>query len=392
MKDKKKLLGIDASNLRGGGHTYISELLKASKPDINKFDKIIIWGSKKTLDDIVDRDWIIKKTHPLLDRGYLLRAWWQWKKLSKNLLNEKCSILFTPGGFSLSKFNPVVNMSQNMAPFDWIELRRHGFSLQTLRLIVLRVLHSMSFKKADGIIFLTKKAKDKILSIIKIKEKNCSIISHGIDKRFFCEPRKQKNISNYDFSNPFKLIYISSLEPYKHHQNVVKAVCKLRENNIPVSLDMYGPSKESERKKLNKIINSCQFARININYHGLAKHDNIQKLYFNADASIFASSCENLPIILLESMASGLPIACSSIEPMPNVLKNAGIYFDPLDVKSIYNGLLMLINDTSLREINSFKSYNLAKMYSWEKCTNETFDYLNKIVILNDKKTLSKKV
>ena len=90
----------------------------------------------------------------------------------------------------------------------------------------------MSFKKSNGIIFLTKQAKDKILSIIRIKEKNCSIISHGISKRFFREPRKQKHISNYDFSNPFKLIYVSSLEPYKHHHNVVKAVCKLRKNNI----------------------------------------------------------------------------------------------------------------------------------------------------------------
>lgn len=386
MIKNKKNLGIDASNLRGGGNTHIIELLKASKPGKVKFDKIVIWGSKKTLEGIVNRDWIIKKTHPLLEKGYLLRAWWQWKNLSKNLLNERCSILFTPGGFFLSRFNPIVNMSQNMAPFDWIELKRHGFSLQTLRLIILRVLHAISFKKAAGIIFLTKQAKDKILTIINNKKKNYSIISHGIDEKFFHEPRKQKKISNYDFSNPFKLIYVSSLEPYKHHENVVEAVCKLRENNIPVSLDMYGPSKEPNSKKLNKFVDSSKFAGKNIKYHGLVKYDEIHKLYFNSDVSIFASSCENLPLVLLESMASGLPIACSESEPMPNILKSAGVYFDPLDVKSIYNCLLLLINDTDLRESKSFNAYKLAQMYSWEKCSNETFDYLDKIAELYDKK------
>ena len=277
-------------------------------------------------------------------------------------------------------------MCQNMAPFDWIELKRHGFSFQTIRLLILRILHTISFKKAAGIIFLTKQAKDKILTIINNKKKNYSIISHGIDKRFFYEPRNQKKISSYDFSRPFKFIYVSSLEPYKHHQNVVEAVCKLIENNIPVSLDMYGPSKELDCKKLNKIIDSYQLAGKNIKYHGQVKYDEIHRLYFNSDASIFASSCENLPLVLLESMASGLPIACSNFEPMPNILKSTGLYFDPLDVKSVYDCLLMLINDTNLRDRKSFGSYKLAQTYSWAKCSDETFDYLDKIGELYDKK------
>ena len=51
--------------------------------------------------------------------------------------------------------------------------------------------------------------------------------------------------------------------------------------------------------------------------------------YKDADLGVFASSCENLPIILIEKMASGLPIACSNKGPMPEVLGSAGVYFDP---------------------------------------------------------------
>ena len=39
---------------------------------------------------------------------------------------------------------------------------------------------------------------------------------------------------------------------------------------------------------------------------------------------IFASSCENMPITLIEGMASGLPIACSDRGPMPEVLQDGG--------------------------------------------------------------------
>ena len=379
MMNKKIIIGIDASNIRaGGGITHLSELIKATNPMAGKFDKIVVWGPKKTLDCIIDKEWILKKNHPVHEKNYILRAFWQWKELNKLAISEKCSILFIPGGSFFSRFEPIVNMSQNMLPFDWKELRRYGFSLFTIKLLLLHLVQSMSFKKANGIIFLTEHSQSAILSIINNKRKNCQVIPHGIDERFFCRPRVQKPISEYNLSNPFRFVYISTVEPYKHQWNVVKAVAKLRKNNIPIALDLYGSSKASMYKKLKLAIDSCECTEGSITYHGPAKHENIHKLYINSDASIFASSCENLPIILLESMASGLPIACSNIEPMPSILKDAGLYFDPLDVGSIYNVLLILIHDRSLRESNSLKSHKMAHDYSWEKCSHDTFEYLNK--------------
>jgi len=379
MNNKKNIIGIDASNIRaGGGVTHLSELLKAINPNTGNFDKVVVWGSKKTLDCIIDKEWILKKNYPVLEKNYILRAWWQWKELNKLAIDENCSILFIPGGSFFSRFEPIVNMSQNMLPFDWKELRRYGFSLFTMKLLLLHLVQSMSFKKANGIIFLTEYSRNAILSIISNKTKNCIIIPHGIDGRFFCKPREQKPTSKYNFSNPFRLVYISTVEPYKHQWNVVRAVCKLRKNNIPVALDLYGSSIAPMDNKLELSINSCESAGGSIKYHGPAKHDNIHKLYINSDASVFASSCENLPIILLESMASGLPIACSNIEPMPSILKDAGLYFDPLDVESIYSTLSTLIYSSSLREANSKKSHKMAYEYSWDKCAHDTFEYLNK--------------
>ena len=99
MQNNKTIIGIDASNIReGGGVTHICELLKNISPDTGNFDKVIIWGPKKTLDVIVDRKWISKNTYPVLERNYIVRAWWQWRILGKLALSENCSILFVPGG------------------------------------------------------------------------------------------------------------------------------------------------------------------------------------------------------------------------------------------------------------------------------------------------------
>ena len=63
------------------------------------------------------------------------------------------------------------------------------------------------------------------------------------------------------------------------------------------------------------------------------------------DAVIYASSCENMPNILIESMASGLPIACSDKQPMPEFLKNGGYYFNANSVDSIQKAIINLIED-----------------------------------------------
>ena len=89
-----------------------------------------------------------------------------------------------------------------------------------------------------------------------------------------------------------------------------------------------------------------------------------------------ASSCENQPIILLETMAAGLPIASSSRGPMPEVLGDAGLYFDPERPEDIASTLRQLICAPELRQILAERSYRRASSYSWKTCAAETFSFL----------------
>ena len=90
----------------------------------------------------------------------------------------------------------------------------------------------------------------------------------------------------------------------------------------------------------------------------------LHKRYANADLGLFASSCENMPNILLEMMASGLPIV-SSDSNLPDILLDGGLYFDP-EVKNIASAIRKTITSEKLREDLAHRNYLNAQKFSWQ--------------------------
>ena len=71
------ILGIDATNLRGGGGiTHLVELLKAAEPSNHGIKKIVIWGGAQTLDKLPSRIWLEKISPKALNQGLVKRIIW----------------------------------------------------------------------------------------------------------------------------------------------------------------------------------------------------------------------------------------------------------------------------------------------------------------------------
>ena len=71
------IIGIDAFNISsGGGITHLRNILKFSNPKSHSFTKIILWGSSETLDKVSNQQWVIKKTHPYLNKSGFHRLFW----------------------------------------------------------------------------------------------------------------------------------------------------------------------------------------------------------------------------------------------------------------------------------------------------------------------------
>jgi glycosyltransferase involved in cell wall biosynthesis len=374
------IVGIDASNIRaGGGVTHLFELLRTADPLVHRFSQVIVWGGKATLSRIEDLPWLVKSHQPLLDKGLPCRTFWQRFRLSKLARAACCDVLFVPGGSYLGDFRPMVTMSQNLLPFEWRELRRFGWSWFTLKMMLLRWTQSRTFRQADGIIFLTQYAKSIVMCVIKAVNGKTTIIPHGIDKRFVCPPREQLPVSQYSIDRPFRILYVSIIDVYKHQWHVAEAIAQLRESGLPVALDLVGPASPPALGRLRATLERVDPASEFISYSGAVPYTELHTRYAQADAFLFASSCETFGQILTEAMSAGLPIACSNRSAMPELLGDAGVYFNPERPAEIASAIRKLFDSPELRSRLACESFEKVQGYSWKRCANETFSFIAQV-------------
>lgn len=375
-------IGIDASNLRdGGGATHLIEVLANLIPHQHGIGRIVVWGPAQTVSRLPQRDWLEVHSPSIMRAGPLRRLSWQHRELSAIARQAECDLLFSPGGTYTGDFRPFVTMSRNMEPFDFNEIGRSIFSAARIRLEILRRLQSASFKQATGLIFLSDFARISVTKFTGDVAGRVVVIPHGVGADFSTHDREYRPVESCSSNNPLRLVYVSRLAPYKHQWHVVHAVKALRDDlGLPLSLDLVGPATfSSSAEMLNGALRECDPSGIWVNVHGEIAKGEIQYLYQRSDIGIFASSCENMPNILLEKMAAGLPIVCSDRGPMPEVLADAGVYFDPEDRASIASALKRLIDSPNLRQVLGQRAAERASKYSWGRCSHDTFDFISKI-------------
>ncbi|MBO9594261.1 MAG: glycosyltransferase family 4 protein [Niabella sp.] len=370
---------IDGTNIiSGGGVSHLTEMLNATTQGMlaeHRINCIVVVGIRKTLEKINDQEWLIKVPMTGFESSLLKRQYWKRAKLKQIVRSYHIHIIFNPGGSFYSKRYPYVTMSRNMLVFETKEANRYGFSLYRLKFFFLRILQTRSIQNAAGVIFISKYSWEYIQHISKVRFKNAVLIHHGISDRFRNVPAEQLPIHHYSDENPFKILYISTIDAYKHFDNVAIAIDELS-NQYPVQLIAIG-GKAHGYDKFEKIL---QKNPTNIKYLGNVSFSQIHEYYKSCNLFVYASTCENMPNILLEAMTAGLPIACSKKAPMPEFLKDAGAYFDAENPTSIRNTVEALLRSPEQRAKISHMAAQYSQHYSWRKCAKETFQYISSLV------------
>lgn len=368
-------LGIDASNLRSGGSlTHLANLLAAADPGAHGIERVVAWGWGELIQRLPQREWLDVRHEPELDGPLPARLWWQRQHLPRRAA-EACDLLFAPGGNAPHRFSPVVAMSRNLLPFEYRELLRYGASPMTLRLLLLRLGQARTFRRADGLIFLTEYAKRAVERKIGPHARS-AVVPHGVEDRFRLAPRTPRKLEACTRADPLRLLYVSIVDAYKHQWRVAEAVAALRGEGLPVAIDFVGPAYSPALRRLRETTTRLDPAGEFLRHRGAVSHRDLVKVYWDAELFVFASSCENMPNILLEAMASGLPVASSSRGPMPEILGSAGTYFDPENADDLAGRLRELVHDHHLRDRFAGMAYERARTFSWATCARETLAFL----------------
>lgn len=367
-----KTIGIDASRNRSGGTiAHLLGILKSFNPSEHGVKEVHVWSYDALHNRLPTEPWLIKHRPHELNGSLLTQIFWQYLKLPKELRKAGCDVLLSTDAGTVCNFKPDIVMSRDMLSFEGAEMLRYPlFSFSRIRLLLLKWLQVRSLRNASGGLFLTNYAAN-VIQTFTGSLKSVRIIPHGVGENF--RTRSNKNLMQ---RSNIKLTYVSNADLYKHQWNVIEAISMLRNKSYSVELDLIGAGSGPYADKVLRAADAVDLERTFINITPIQEHDKIAQHLFNSDIFIFASSCENMPNTLIEAMAAGLPIACSDRGPMPEVLGNGGVYFDPEDVQSIFYALKLIIDDKALQNYTSDLALERSKLFSWERCATETFKYL----------------
>lgn len=360
---------INAYSARqGGGQTYLINLLQ-HLPELNP-PQIEIFAPRS----------LQLPEHPCIHRVHaswptenpLIRAAWERLVVPRYLKQTGADVLFCPGGLVATKVPKgckVVTMFRNMTPFDPIAMKAVPVGLQWVRLHMLRRLMLTSMREADLTIFISEYARKVIEKLGRIPFP--LTIPHGVSEVFRAgdQPLPLPAAAG---DLPY-LLYVSKLDNYKHHHEVVKAYAML-----PVQLRathrliLIGEAEGEPAQRLHALISDLGLES-NVWVLGVVPYKDLPAYYQNATANIFASSCENCPNIMLEALASGRPLLASDVEPMPEFGGRHIGYFSPFDPYSIEIAMRKILENSGIAQRWAEGARQQGRLYSWAKTAHDTW-------------------
>jgi glycosyltransferase involved in cell wall biosynthesis len=106
----------------------------------------------------------------------------------------------------------------------------------------------------------------------------------------------------------------------------------------------------------------------------------IPSLYAGAAAFCYPSRYEGFGLPALEAMASGVPVITSNQTSLPEVVGDAGLMVDPDDVDGLREQLQRLLEDRVFAETLGQRGLVRSRLFSWDRCAQETFAVYEKVM------------
>lgn len=146
------------------------------------------------------------------------------------------------------------------------------------------------------------------------------------------------------------LVYPANYWKHKNHEMLLAAfslLCRSPVRLYAVKLVFTGAS-DSRQHWLSRAANSMGL-NDSVLFLGYVSDEDLGELIANSRGLVFPSLYEGFGLPVIEAMAAGVPVACSDITALPEVVGDAAILFDPRRPADIARALHSLISDTDLR-------------------------------------------
>jgi glycosyltransferase involved in cell wall biosynthesis len=198
-----------------------------------------------------------------------------------------------------------------------------------------------------------------------------SIVHHGVGEGF--------SPPELDDTRDSFLLAVSDIYVQKNLETLIHAFSILCAEKPGLSLRIAGrPVDEDYYRRLQKIVSEKGLEK-RVEFLGQVSREDLADLYRRCAVFVFPSLVETFGNPLLEAMACAAPIACSNAAAMPEVLGDAGLYFDPRDAAAMARVIARLLSDADLCCDLAKKALARSKMFTWERCASKTLDVLKQV-------------
>lgn len=246
-----------------------------------------------------------------------------------------------------------------------VQHREHPEWMSAPERIYRRLAYDMAAQRATRVITATEHARGQIIRHLGIVPERIDVIAHGIShERFAPAPVATDDATLAGFALPERFVFFpANLWPHKNHDRLLEALARTADPALALVLTGQDYGRLDELMERARALG----ARSRVTHLGHVPGAALPALYRRARGVVFPSLFEGFGIPLIEAMACGCPVAASDRSAMPEVVRGAGLLFDPDDPASIAQALDALDEDEQ-RERLVATGLARAAEFTWARC------------------------
>jgi len=262
---------------------------------------------------------------------------------------------------------------------EFIKSRAWNFSLKN------RLWHSFytfprfrwSIRAADGAHAYSRDVWNFLQLKYNLDSECTAYIPNGVEPRFHL-PRR------YDLPGPIKLLYAGTWLDQRGIYYLRDALLRLAPQipGLTMTFAGCGVSPEVIQNFFGPQLAST------VVVSPVVPSDKMHELYAAHDIFLFPSLMEGLPSVLLEAMASGMPVITSETCGMPDVVEDevTGLLVPPADADAIENSVLRLASSSAFRQRLGQAAQQSMTHYTWVRSA-ELLEALFRSVLAHESRT-----
>jgi glycosyltransferase involved in cell wall biosynthesis len=215
-----------------------------------------------------------------------------------------------------------------------------------------------------------------ILRHYQLDERKVVVVPNAVSSSF--RPVERESAAaiieeKFGIRGPFVLT-VGDLQPRKNHLGLLHAFEEtLRQHpHLPHRLVFVGKETWYSKELHRAVLRSSVAGRVH--FTNFVEDPDLLHFYGACHLFVFPSFYEGFGLPILEAMACGRAVACSSSTAMPEVANAAGILFDPYSVPEMARAIADVLLDDELRVRLERLGTHRAASFTWERAAQRTLD------------------